>query len=250
MIVHPLFSSSAGNATLIYNDDGQILIDAGVSFKSLVDTAKVDIALDAVFITHEHIDHVRGAGIVGRKTMAPVYITKPSYDKKPDLFDGCDVQFISGGDVVETKGFKVEPFSTRHDSKASLGYIITDKINEKKFGYITDTGSFSKLMLVTLVGCNAYLVEADYDEQMLLDYDDYDQYLKDRIMGPWGHLSNDQAINFIKTVIDLDAVEWILLGHISVRTNTQEKVLSAVKAAFPNYIDKFKCAPLEEPKEL
>lgn len=250
MTIHPLFSSSAGNATLIYNDKGQILIDAGVSYKSLAGTAKVDIAPDAVFITHEHIDHIRGAGVIGRKSLAPVYITKPSYDKKSSMFDGCDIQFISGGDVIETNGFKIEPFSTRHDSKASLGYIITDKINGKKFGYITDTGSFSKLMMVTLVGCDAYLIEADYDEKMLMDYDDYDQYLKDRIAGPWGHLSNDQTINFIETVIDLEAVEWILLGHISVRTNTVEKVLSAVEAAFPNYIDKFECAPLEDPKEL
>lgn len=250
MKVHPLFSSSAGNATLIYNKESQILIDVGVSYTQLLSKINIKFKPDAIFITHEHIDHVKGAGIVGRKTLAPVYIAEQSYNKKPDDFNGCDINFIAGGDVIETAGFKVEPFSTRHDSKASLGYIITDKINNKKFGYVTDTGSFSKLMSVTLVGCDGYLVEADYDKDLLLNYDEYDQYLKERIMGPWGHLSNEQTINFIKEVIDLDKVAWVLIGHISTKTNSPEKILSLIKENFPKHFKKFECVPLENYKEL
>jgi len=197
-----------------------------------------------------NIDHIRGAGVAGRKSQAPVYITKASYEKKPETFNGCDVHFISGGDVIETKGFTIEPFSTRHDSKASLGYIVTEKQTKLKFGHITDTGSFSKLMKLALVGCDAYLVEADYDEQLLNDYDDYDQYLKDRISGPWGHLSNEQAMDFIEEVIDIVKVKWISLGHISVRTNTQDLILAAVGDRFPKYADKFFCAPSEDPIEI
>jgi len=205
-----MFSSSSGNSTLIYNEESQIIIDAGVSFKRIKETASIELNPEAIFITHEHVDHVRGAGVLGRKTLAPIYIPAKSYEHVSHIFNGCDVRFISGGDIIETKGFTIEPFSTRHDAKGSVGFVITDKTNSKKFGMITDTGSVTRLMKLALVGCDAYLIETDYDEQLLTKYEDYDQYLKDRIRGPWGHLGNQQAMDFVEEVIDLDAVEWIL----------------------------------------
>ncbi|HNW88117.1 MAG TPA: MBL fold metallo-hydrolase [Bacteroidales bacterium] len=250
MIVHPLFSSSAGNATLIYNTASQILIDVGVSYKKLIAATSITIKPDAVLISHEHVDHVSGVGVLGRKTFSPVYVSKLCYDHKPDYFNGCDLQFISGGDVIETEGFKIEPFSTRHDSKASLGFVVTDKINGKKLGFLTDTGSFTKLMKLALVGCDGYVLETDYDDAMLEEYPDYDSYLKGRIAGPWGHLSNRQTMDFINEVIDINKVSWIVLGHLSVRTNSTEKVAEYVKQTFPNFINKFFCAPLETPLEL
>jgi len=249
MIVHPLYSSSSGNSTLIYNERGQILIDAGTSFKKINEAATVEVKPEAVFISHVHSDHIVGAGPVCRKTFAPVYMSKETYEKKTDMFNKCSVKFMRGGDVIETNGFTVEPFSTRHDVD-SLGFVITDRVNNKKLGYLTDTGSITKLMKVALIGCDAYYLEADYDEQLLKDYDDYDQYLKDRIMSPWGHLSNKQVLGLIEEVIDLFKTEWIVFGHLSVRTNDPDLVLRMATETFPEHADLFECAPLDSPKTL
>lgn len=250
MLVRPIFSSSAGNCTVISNESSQIIIDVGISYKKLSAALGDDLNPSAIFVSHEHIDHVSGVSVLARKTVTPVYVNEVSYQHKPEVFNGCDIQFISGGDVVELNGFTVEPFSTRHDAKASMGFVVTDKINNKKLGFLTDTGSFSKLMKKALMACDGYLLETDYDEALLEDYPDYDTYLKGRISGPWGHLSNIQTMDFIEETIDLSIVNWIVLGHISVRTNSAETVLSLVKERFPSHYQKFYCAPLENALEL
>lgn len=250
MFVHSLYSSSAGNACRVYNDETSILIDAGVSYKKLAKIAGEGFAPDALFITHEHGDHIAGAGVLGRKTGCPIYLPQASYMEKQATFEKCSTHYIEGGSVTTIGDFEVLAFSTRHDSHASVGYVVTEISTSKQFGYLTDTGSFSKLMKKSLHGCDAYLLEADYDLQELEDYEDYADVHKERIRGPWGHLGNDQTLDFIDECIDLENTQWILLGHLSPRTNSPALLLGQVQERFVHAIHKFKIAPTEEPLEI
>ena len=245
-----MYSSSAGNACRIFNKNTTILIDAGVSFKKLEKAAGAGFRPDALFITHEHSDHTSGAGIANRKTKCPIYMPQASYMEKQAIFKDYQPEFLVGGDEIAIGDFKIKAFSTRHDSKACVGYTITEIPTGKKFGYVTDSGSYSKLMAVALEGSDAYLLEADYDERLLDEYEEYPDVHKNRIRSPWGHLSNTQTLEFIKTSVDLEKTQWILLGHLSPRTNTPETLLTQVSNQFPKYLDKFKIAPTPAALEI
>jgi len=247
MRVHPLYSSSSGNSCLIFTDTTQILLDIGVSWVSIGRAATIDLNINAIFISHDHGDHVLGAGVGGRKTRAPIYIPEVCYKRRAKLFSYCDVNFMEGGETVTIGNLEVKAFSTRHDSKNSLGYVIKNTDSGLKFGHITDTGSFSKLMKTALSDCDAYLIETDYDEKLLEETEEYDDILKDRIRCPWGHLGNEQAFAFIKEIVDLNKVQWIVFGHISSTSNSPELILTKAAEHFPNYKNLLSCAPTNEP---
>ncbi len=250
MYVHSMYSSSSGNACRVFNENTTILIDAGVSFKKLQKAAGAGFKPDALFITHEHTDHTSGAGIAHRKTKCPIYMPEASYMEKRALFNDYKPNFLIGGHEVAIGDFKIKAFSTRHDCAACVGYTVTEVTTGKKFGYVTDSGSYSRLMRTALDGCDAYLLETDYDEQLLTEYEEYPDVHKDRIRSPWGHLSNAQTLEFVENSIDLEATQWILFGHLSPRTNTPETLLTQVKNKFPKYLKKFKIAPTDAPLEI
>ena len=249
MKVHPIFSSSQGNCCVVYTDNTKILLDVGVSWKKATNASHLD-NLDAIFCSHSHGDHISGAGIAGRKTGKTIYLPREAFEKKAELFTKCKIKYITGGDVTTVGDFSVLSVSTRHDTKNSLAFIVEEIQTGKRFGLLTDTGSISKVIRIKFSDCNGYLIETDYDPQLLLDFPDYDEYLKERISSPWGHLSTDQAIEFIQENLNLDKIDWILLGHISQNTNTPELVLEKIYKAFPDYKEKFTCAPTAEPYEL
>ena len=170
--------------------------------------------------------------------------------EKQALFNDYIPNFIVGGDEVTIGDFKIKAFSTRHDSAACVGYTVTEIATGKKFGYLTDSGSYSRLMLASLERSDAYLLEADYDEKLLEEYGGYPESHKERIRSPWGHLSNAQTLGFVENSIDLETTQWILLGHLSPRTNTPEILLTQVKNKFPKYLKKFKIAPTEVALEI
>ena len=246
MKIKSLFSSSDGNSCLVATDEESILIDAGASWKQIQNVTNNNQLINklvAVFISHEHGDHVSGAGIVGRKTGATIYIPQASYEKRAQLFNKTKLVFINGGDEIPLESLSIKAFSTRHDSVESLGFTVTEVHTGAKFAYLTDTGSISKLIRENLHDCDALLIEADYDPQMLEDYDEYDPLLKDRIRSPFGHLGTDQAIAFVST-LDLDKIQWIMFGHISQQTNSIDKIKSHIKNKIEEkYWQKFKIAP-------
>jgi len=249
MKIHPIFSSSFGNCCVVYTDTTKILLDVGVSWKKATAAAHIT-DLDAIFCSHAHGDHISGAGIAGRKTGKTIYLPKETFEKKAELFTKCSVEYITGGDVTIVGDLSILSVSTRHDTKNSLAFIVTEISSGKKFGLLTDTGSISKVMRSKFSDCNGYLIEADYDPKLLKEFPDYDDYLKERIDSPWGHLSTHQAIEFIYENLDLENIDWILLGHISSNTNSPELVLEKMHNAFPDYEKKFTCAPTSSPMEL
>lgn len=246
MYIHSLYSSSSGNSMKISTDTTCILIDAGVSFKKLCEASGDKFeSLDAIFITHDHGDHVGGAGVLGRKTGAPIFIHEKSYGAREKLFKNCDIEHIFAGDEIQIGDLLISCFSNKHDAQYCLSYIITDTNTGKKFGYTTDTGMITPMMADKLKGCDAYLLEANYDPKMMEDYDGYDQIHKDRVTSSVGHLSNEQTIEFIKNNLDLDDVEFILFGHMSPRTNSPDILMPKVESEFPGYMEKFALAPTE-----
>lgn len=243
MNLRTIASSSDGNATYIYNKDTHIIIDCGIAARDVI--AKTGRSkFDAIIITHEHSDHIKGAGPLARKTKTPVYIPiKSLANGKEAKLKNCTIH-----DIEPTAGFNVKigsmtitPFSTKHDAQYAIGLIIEDA--DAKFCYLTDTGSISKSMRMNLMGCDSYFIECDYDEILMEAYTEYDELLKDRIRSPFGHLSNQQAIELIKT-FDMNTIRNIILGHLSKNTNSPETVQTLIKEAFPTTQQKFYIAPL------
>lgn len=245
MNVRPLYSSSSGNVCKIWTKNTTILIEAGTSYKKMVEANGGPLSPDAVFITHSHGDHINGAGIIGRKSGAPLYMLRESFVKKKKLFTDCTINLIKHGDRITIGDFTIDVFDTRHD-RPSVGFIIKEIKTGKRFAYVTDTGAIGKLVKNAISECDAYLLETDYDELELEKTSEYDDVLKDRIRSPFGHLGTQQTLDYINVNIDLEKVSWILLGHLSTVTNSPKLVLGRLeKTINKKYKNKFHLAPLD-----
>jgi len=242
MKINILASSSEGNCTHVSTDGASILIDAGISAKKIFELSG-ETKFDAVFISHEHGDHVKGLGPFGRKTGTEIFMHELIYKKLSDKLNKCNITLWEPGQEIDVNGLKVNNFSTRHDSIYSYGFTVDD--GTKKLGYLTDTGSWTKLMANHLKGCDGYVIEADYDIGLMESYEGYDEYLKERIRSNWGHLSNDQTMNMIR-YLGIEKPEFIVFAHLSPRTNKPDLVLEAAKAFFSNWNeDIFHIAPTQ-----
>ena len=236
--IYPLFSSSKGNATFIGSPSGGILIDAGVSAKRLRDAlGRAGIPLDAVgavFVTHDHSDHVSGLRVFFRQTGKPVY-AEP-------VTGGC---LLRGGWVepetalrpltgaVQIAGMTVSPFDTSHDTEKSCGYRVTLP-DGQSCAVCTDLGYAPETVRAALCGCRLVLLEANYDEEMLR-FGPYPASLKARIRSDSGHLSNTQSGELARYLVENGTVHFVL-GHLSEHNNTPEKAAAAVMQALSGYV--------------
>lgn len=227
-----LFSSSSGNSTLISNDDTNILIDAGVSASkicSALNKAGTDAGeIDAIFVTHEHSDHVSGIRVLAKKYNIPVYANAPTMEgvlKNAPTISPGDAHIISPSGIYNIRSMRVKPFVTPHDSAASVGYVIES--DGKKYAVATDTGSITKAMLSALAGCEAVVIEANHDVEML-NSGPYPYVLKKRILSDTGHLSNEKCA-WLATQLAIWGTKRILLGHLSRQNNTPQKAFDCVK---------------------
>lgn len=249
MIVTILASGSSGNGTLLEIQGSRILIDAGIPMRDFLKLFATSGVPDALLITHSHSDHIKSAGALARKLKIPVYLHSATYEKKQKIFNNCKVQFIDPGvkePLILFDKFKIEPFNTNHDVEACLGFRITDLTNDRILSYITDTGSFTRVMYEKTKNAHAYIIETDYDEVLLEKTAEYDDILKDRIRSDFGHLSNQQVIEFCKR-LDLDKISFVGLIHLSKVTNSPELVTSMFTESFPEYKNTFIVEPLNNP---
>lgn len=249
MKIQLALSSSKGNATRIVASDGKgdILIDVGASWTKVCNAiGNKKYAPDFIFITHEHGDHIRGVGVAGRKTGAPIYILEKCYEtiinKKKEFFKHCDVRFFKTGDIIEKGSLKLDTFSVRHDSTDIACATIYDSSVNKKLGFLTDTGAVTPLIKFKLKDCDALCIEMDYDEEEMNNCDLYDPALKRRIRSNWGHMSNQAALRYIEEVTP-DKFEFIACLHLSENTNSPDIIRKRVMEKFASD-DKFMIAPL------
>lgn len=236
--IYPLFSSSKGNSTFIGTEKGGVLIDCGISFKRLVNALEVNniplSAINGVFITHEHSDHVSGLKMLTKNTSVTVYGQKRTLQK---LYDDGKINPSSHivdmqGKAIECGGCELTCFNTPHDTIQSCGYRITAS-DGKICAVCTDLGHITAEVDDALRGCKLVLLEANYDENMLR-HGSYPIYLKERILSPNGHLSNDMCGVQARKLIR-QGTTHIILGHLSLDNNRPDIADRTVSAALSEF---------------
>ena len=232
-----LYSGSKGNSMLIESKGTKILIDAGKSARALC-SALTSIGrcideINAIFITHEHIDHVGALEVLLKKHKIPVHIVGISANKllSGKLYEHKDVICTHSPIFSVTVGdMTVSSFPTPHDSNYSVGYVIN--IDNTRIGYATDIGHITEEIKTALHGCESVVLECNHDVQMLMD-GPYPYDLKLRIRSKHGHLSNEDCATLASSLC-LDGTRNILLAHLSEENNDPSLAFNEVFSAIGN----------------
>ncbi len=246
-----LYSGSSGNCAYIRVGESAILIDAGKSARAvcrgLEQIGESISNIDAIFVTHEHIDHIAGLEVLSKKYAIPVYMTEPSatvFDAKPDSAVHSVLRRQTSEFCVELGDMRVTSFRTSHDSKMSVGYRI-DAIHSGKrcaIGYATDTGYVTDEVKRFLTGCSAVIVECNHDEEMVKT-GPYPYPLKQRILSSRGHMSNKACAELVSQLTE-SGTRSVLLAHLSRENNDPCLALETVQRAV---CDKAVCLRVADP---
>ena len=229
-----LASGSSGNCYFLGTDTYGILIDAGIPFRTIKkELAEVGIGIDmirALFITHDHADHIKSAGLLGEKSNIPVYSTEAihagmnrSYCMTQKI--SASARFLQKQQPVQIGDFTVEAFEVPHDGTDNVGYRIS--IGGKVFCFVTDLGEITPLVADYIRTTNYLVIEANYDEEML-QMGHYPPHLKARIAGTNGHLSNKVTANFLADNMTAH-LQYIWLCHLSKDNNHPELAYKTVE---------------------
>ena len=219
MNVSLLASGSKGNALLVCSERSRLLIDAGLSAREL--SRRLALAgvapesLDAVLVSHEHVDHVRGLGVLSRRWRVPVYVHHAAAELLADQQRPEALREFDGGAELAIGDFGVRVFPVTHDAAAPVGFTISGPAG--KLGIATDLGIATRLVVEELRGCRGLILEANHDEAMLRD-GPYPWPLKQRIKGNHGHLSNRACASLLEQLC-WDGLEVVFLAHLSDTNN-------------------------------
>ncbi|MEE0808073.1 MAG: MBL fold metallo-hydrolase [Acutalibacteraceae bacterium] len=228
----PLCSGSGGNSTYISFGDGAILVDAGASCKSLLESVaavgSID-ALRAVAITHEHTDHIKGLKTLLKKVKAPLIASSGTIAalEKADVLPADVEVVVADSEQIDLGGFVLSRFATSHDTEGSSGYTLYD--GNTKIAVCTDLGIVTDDVRVALSGSSAILLESNHDVEML-KRGPYPPQLKLRILSERGHLSNNACAEELPALLKSGTTR-IILGHLSMHNNTPILAAAAARAA-------------------
>ena len=218
MKVIVLSSGSKGNTTYIETEQTKILIDAGNTCKYIlsklqdynIDPSKID----AILITHTHVDHIKGLPVLLKKINPCVYITEKMYP----YMEYLENYYIIKENTIKIKDMLIEVIKTSHDTEDSVGYIVNN--NDKSIVYITDTGYINKKYFDTLKNRDLYIMESNHDIEML-NNSSYPFATRQRILSDKGHLSNYDSAKYLANFIG-NKTKYVLLAHLSEENNTKE----------------------------
>jgi len=232
-----LASGSRGNSLFVATDRVRLLVDAGLSAREterrLLSIGASPKELDGIVVTHEHIDHVRGAGTLSRRYKLPVYLNKNTHQHLPDSVGrlGEKEEFVTG------RSFRIEdvtihPFAISHDGVDPVGFTLAN--GSVKIGVCTDLGAATRLVHRHLEHCSVLILEANHDMEMLKN-GPYPWPVKQRIKSRVGHLSNEQSVEVISRVFS-ENLQAVILAHMSETNNSSEMVLKAVGSKLSKHI--------------
>lgn len=227
-------SGSSGNCIYVGSDTTHLLVDTGISKKrideSLAELGITGDELSGILVTHEHVDHIQGLGVFSRKYSVPIYATKGTLKgiqdykhlgKMPEgLYHEVNVdKLFTIGDLC------VKPFSISHDANEPSGYRIEN--GDKSVAVATDLGIYDDYVVENLKNLDAILLEANHDVHML-EVGPYPYYLKQRVLGKRGHLSNELTGRLLCNILH-ENLKYIMLGHLSKENNYSELARETVK---------------------
>lgn len=227
-------SGSSGNCSYIGSDSTHILVDAGVTAKLIEgELNKLELStgdLNGIFVTHEHIDHIKGIGVISRKYGIPVYGTLETLreimlTKSLGCVDKSCLRPILPDIPLQVGDMRIIPFTIDHDAVNPLGFRIEQ--GERRVAVATDLGHYDAYIEAQLKDLDALLIEANHDLDMLAR-GPYPMQLKRRILSDHGHLSNENSGRLISEILH-DRIKHIFLGHLSKENNEPALALETVK---------------------
>jgi phosphoribosyl 1,2-cyclic phosphodiesterase len=238
LVVAVLSSGSSGNCTYIGDGRSGVLIDCGLSTKQVFQRLEAiglggaaSVPIDAVLITHEHGDHVGAAGVMSRRLAkqreTPFFMTEGTRSALPANLTPESIRPVRPGVAFRVGTLTIEPVSVPHDTRDPVAYVVQS--GGTRAAVITDLGRSTRLVEQTLSTLDVAVVEFNHDVQRLFD-GSYPWPLKQRIRGPHGHLSNEQAAELIETGAS-DRLAHLVLAHLSAENNLPELAELAAAAA-------------------
>lgn len=231
-----LASGSSGNCYFLGTDTYGILIDAGIGVRTIIKRLKNENipieSIRAVFVTHDHSDHIKSIGVLGENLYIPVYTTRRIHEGinrsycVTEKLHSC-VRYLEKNEPLSFFDFTIESFAVPHDGTDNVGYFI--RIEGKTFCFVTDLGEITDSVGEYLDRANYLIIEANYDEQMLMT-GNYPPYLKQRIQSDHGHLCNADTAAYLAEHWT-EKLKYIWLCHLSKDNNHPELAYKTVEGA-------------------
>ena len=233
--VFTLSSGSSGNSAFVGDAKSGILIDIGISFskvKTALERQGMSLeCIEALLITHEHSDHIKGLSTFCKKTDIPVFASQKTSEYLLEHVPECEknLHIIETDKPHKLNRTSFSAFNVYHDAQEAFGYRITTADN-REVVYCTDIGHMDEKVLSYIEGADLNIIEANYDENMLMCNSSYPFLLKRRISGECGHLSNKDCAETVKELY-LRGCRRFVLAHLSEQNNSPEVALETVKLA-------------------
>ena len=226
-----LGSGSGGNAILVECEESRILIDCGFGSRTLAKRLKaIDVApesIDGCLITHEHSDHISGATSCAKRWGWGVYAT-PGTAQAGEL-TGANVHLFEPGMTVDFPRMTFESVRTPHDAMQSVGFIVQSRSTGARAGVFTDIGYVTRRIAKSCESLDILVIESNHDEDML-HHGPYSPWLKKRIAGRFGHLSNPEAARFAREMVNRE-LQHVVLAHLSEENNSPDVAMTTMKEA-------------------
>lgn len=245
-----LASGSRGNAIYVSDGATSVLVDAGLSARDIgrrLDSRGLNAAeLSAILLTHEHTDHIRGVERLCRRFRLPVFLTAGTLAAAPALQELPETCTVECGRPFQVGTLTVDPFSISHDARDPAGFVLG--ANGTRIGIATDLGVATAVVREHLRGCSVVVLESNHDPEMLTA-GPYPWFLKQRIRGRTGHLSNPESGRLLSEIAH-PGLQQVVLAHLSETNNTPAKALAEAGLALAGADICLRAAGPHEPSPL